>query len=150
MGNKKLCDGAWAIPPSPLMIQHGNTYHSCSVCGEPCDKPEEVKKQYTGHKNRKMPDGKTIIEWLKPTIREEIKFYGGIEMPTDEQIAVVVRSMRMHHLMEHAAGYDQSELHSPDQITKYWPIESSIGRFLRDAPLETLDKINIGERGRES
>lgn len=100
---------------------------------------------YTGHKNRRMPDGSTIVEWLKPTVQDEARFYG-ILMPSDEQIAIVLRSARMHHLMEHAAGYDNSELGKPDEVTKYWPIESSIGRFLRDAPLELLDQINIGER----
>ena len=34
---KELCAGAWAIPPSPLMIGHDNDYHTCSKCGEPCD-----------------------------------------------------------------------------------------------------------------
>lgn len=100
---------------------------------------------YTGHHNTKMPDGKTLIEWLRPVIKDEARYYG-VEMPSDEQIAIVVRSLRMHHLMTHAADYDRSELHSPNEVTQYWPIESSIGRYLRDAPLELLDKINIGER----
>jgi len=100
---------------------------------------------YTGHKNRRMPSGETIVDWIKPTVKDEARFYG-IEMPSDEQIAIVLRSARMHHLMEHAAGYDNSELGSPEEVTKYWPIESSIGRFLRDAPLELLDQINIGDR----
>lgn len=101
---------------------------------------------YTGHKNRRMPSGETIIEWVRPTVQDEARFYG-VPMPSDEQIAIVLRSARMHHLMTHAAGYDTSELHSKGQeVTKYWPIESSIGRFLRDAPLELLDQINIGER----
>jgi hypothetical protein len=34
-----LCENAWAIPPSPLMIEHSNTYHTCSECGEPVEKP---------------------------------------------------------------------------------------------------------------
>lgn len=100
---------------------------------------------YTGHKNRRMPSGETIVDWIKPTVKDEARYYG-VEMPSDEQIAIVLRSARMHHLMEHAAGYDNSELHAPDEVTKYWPIESSIGRFFRDAPLEVLDQINIGER----
>lgn len=99
----------------------------------------------TGHHNRKMPDGQTIVEWARPVVQDEARYYG-VEMPSDEQIAVVIRALRMHHLMTHAAGYDQSELHSPGEITKYWPIESSIGRFLRDAPLELLDQINLGKR----
>ena len=100
---------------------------------------------YTGHKDTKMPDGKTLIEWLKVTIKDECSFYK-VEMPTDEQIAVVVRSMRMHHLMTHAADYDFSELGKPDEITPYWTIESSIGRFFRDAPLETLDRWQMRDK----
>lgn len=32
---KPICHDAWAIPPSPLMLKHGNDYHTCSSCGEP-------------------------------------------------------------------------------------------------------------------
>lgn len=38
---KPLCEGAWAIPPSPLMLENGNNYHTCSVCGEKADAPRE-------------------------------------------------------------------------------------------------------------
>jgi len=92
---------------------------------------------YTGHKNTKMPDGKTLVEWLKVTIQDECRFYG-VPMPTDKQIAVVIRSMRMHHLMMHAAEYDYSELGKPDEVQQYWAMQSSIGRFFRDAPEITL------------
>jgi len=101
--------------------------------------------EYTGHKLARMPDGKTLVEWLRPTVEDECHYYG-VPKPTDEQIAVVARSLRMHHLMTHAAEYDYSELHTPGKKTDFYPIQSSIGRFLRDAPLETLDKINLGER----
>lgn len=97
-------------------------------------------KTHTGHKNRLMPDGRTLVEWLKPTIKDECGYYG-VAMPTDEQIAVVARSLRMHHLMVHAADYDFSELHDPSKATDFYPIPSSIGRFLRDAPEITLDKF---------
>lgn len=117
------------------------TGHQCQVIEAHPVKPPTL----TGHKNRRMPDGSTIVDWLKVTVQDECKYYG-VPMPNDEQIAVVLRSARMHHLMTHAAAYDTSELGSPDEVTKYWPIESSIGRFLRDAPLELLDQINIGER----
>lgn len=92
----------------------------------------------TGHKNTKMPGGETLVEWLRDTIYSECKFYG-VPLPTDKQIAVVVSAMRMHTLIMHAAGYDKSELHKPDEVTKYWPTESSIGRYFRDAARETLD-----------
>lgn len=100
---------------------------------------------YTGHKNRKMPDGKSIVEWSREGIKNECQFYG-VEMPSDEQIAVVISQMRMHHVMMHAAEYDYSELGKPDEVTKYWPMQSSIGRFFRDAASVTLDEINIGDR----
>lgn len=94
---------------------------------------------YTGHKNTRMPDGKTLVEWLRPTIDNECRFYG-IGRPTDEQIAVVAASMRMHHLMVHASDYDFSELHERNKPTTFYPIQSSIGRFLRDAPLITIEE----------
>lgn len=99
--------------------------------------------EYTGHKKTTMPDGTSLVGWLKPTIRDECNFYGGVPMPTDEQIAVVIRSMRMHHLMTHAAEYDYSELHERDKKTTFYPTESSIGRFFRDAPLEILDNYRM-------
>lgn len=128
------------------LAAYGGKTIGCCCTGHVCQvvKTEPVK-EYTGHKNRRMPDGSTIVGWLKPVIQDEARYYG-IEMPNDEQIAIVLRSARMHHLMTHAAAYDQSELGKPNELTKYWPIESSIGRFLRDAPLELLDQINLGER----
>ena len=104
---------------------------------------------YTGHKNRKMPDGKTLVQWLRPSVIAESKFYH-VEMPTDEQIAIVASAMRMHHLIEHAADYDFSELGKPNEVTKFWPMQSSIGRFFRDASQLTLDRINIGERDEQA
>lgn len=97
---------------------------------------------YTGHHNTKMESGKTVVEWLRETIRDECKFYG-VPMPTDEQIAVVISSMRMHTLIMRAADYDTSELQKPDEVTQYWPMQSSIGRFFRDAARETLDSISL-------
>ena len=100
---------------------------------------------YTGHKNTKMGDGKTVVEWLRSTVKEECRYYGVPEL-TDEQIAVVVSSMRMHTLIMHAAEYDFSELGKPNELAHFWPMQSSIGRFFRDAARDTLDLINIGER----
>lgn len=100
---------------------------------------------YTGHKSTKMENGKTVVEWLRETVKEECRFYGVPEI-TDEQIAVVISSMRMHTLIMRAADYDTSELQKPNEVTQFWPMQSSIGRFFRDAARETLDKINIGER----
>ena len=103
------------------------------------------KKTYTGHHDTKMPDGKTVVEWLRPIIIDECNFYG-VPVPSAEQVAIVVSSMRMHTLIMQAAEYDYSELGKPDQKQKYWPMQSSIGRFFRDAARDTLDLINIGER----
>jgi hypothetical protein len=130
------------------LAKYGGKTVGCCCTGHVCQvdhKAEVAQPRNTGHKNRRMPDGSTVVEWARPVVQDEARFYG-VDMPSDEQIAIVIRALRMHHLMTHAAGYDQSELHSPNEVTTFWPIESSIGRFLRDAPLELLDQINLGQR----
>jgi len=92
----------------------------------------------TGHREVLMPDGQTITQWLQPVIKDESRRFG-VDMPTDKQIALVVSALRMHTVMEHAALYDRSELGKPGEETKYWPIESSIGRYFRDASREILE-----------
>lgn len=94
---------------------------------------------YTGHKNAMMSDGKTLVEWITETVKDECRFFN-VPMPTDKQIAVVISVLRMHTIMMHAADYDTSELGKPDEVTKYWAMQSSIGRYLRDAARITLDK----------
>lgn len=101
---------------------------------------------YTGHKNKAMDNGQNIVDWVMPTIIQESRFYGGIPLPTREQTALVIRAMRMHHILEYASKYDFSELSKPDETTKFFPTISSIGRFFRDAPLEVLDEYEIKER----
>ena len=54
----------------------------------------------------------------------------------------------MHPLLEYASEYDFSELGKPDEVTKFFPTISSIGRFFRDAPQEILDKYAM-EHGDE-
>lgn len=95
---------------------------------------------YTGHKNKAMDNGQNIVDWIMPTIIQESQFYGGIPIPSREQVALVIRALRMHHLLEYASKYDFSELSKPDEVTRFWPTISSIGRFFRDAPLEVLDE----------
>lgn len=95
---------------------------------------------YIGHKNRTMDNGQNIVDWVIPTIIQESQFYGRIPLPSREQIALVIRALRMHHLLEYASKYDFSELGKPDEVTRFWPTISSIGRFFRDAPQEILDK----------
>lgn len=103
---------------------------------------------YAGHKNKTMPDGQNIVDYIMSTIIQESRLYGGIPLPSREQIALVIRALRMHHLLEYASKYDFSELSKPDEITKFFPTISSIGRFFRDAPLEVLDEYEMNERER--
>ena len=95
---------------------------------------------YTGHKNKAMDNGQNIVDWIMPTIIQESRFYGGVPLPSREQVALVIRALRMHHILEYASKYDFSELSKPDEVTRFWPTISSIGRFFRDAPLEVLDE----------
>lgn len=91
----------------------------------------------TGHKDIRMPGGKSLVEWITPTIRDECRHYE-VETPTDRQIAIVISAMRMHTIIVHAANYDRSELGKPSEVTSYWPVESSIGRYFRDAASAVL------------
>ena len=100
---------------------------------------------YTGHKKKEI-NGQNIIDWVMPTIIQESRLYGGIPLPSREQVALVIRAMRMHPLLDYASKYDFSELSKPDEITKFFPTISSIGRFFRDAPQEVLDEYEVKER----
>lgn len=93
---------------------------------------------YTGHKNPMMSDGKTLVEWITETVKDECRFYK-VEMPSPEQMAVVISAIRMHTIIMHAADYDFSELGKPDEVTEFWAMQSSIGRYFRDAARVTLD-----------
>lgn len=101
---------------------------------------------YTGHKNKAMDNGQNIVDWVMPTLIQDSSLFGNIPMPSREQIALVIRALRMHPLLEYASKYDYSELSKPDEITKFFPTISSIGRFFRDAPQEVLDEYEIKER----
>lgn len=94
---------------------------------------------YTGHKNAKMSDGQTLVDWITNTVEDECRFYK-VPMPSKEQMAVVISAIRMHTIIMHAADYDISELGKPDEVTKFWPMQSSIGRYFRDAARLTLDE----------
>ena len=98
----------------------------------------KAKPTYTGHKDLKI-NKQNIVEYLKPTVKEECNYYS-VDMPTDKQIAVVVRALRMHHTLVHASEYDYSELHDPKQKTDFYPIQSSIGRYFRDSVIEVLEQ----------
>nr|DAK63421.1 MAG TPA: hypothetical protein [Caudoviricetes sp.] len=101
---------------------------------------------YTGRKNRIMNNGQNIVDWIMPTLIQESQFYGGVPLPSREQVALVIRALRMHPLLDYASEYDYSELSKPDEITRFWPTISSIGRFFRDAPLGVLYEYEIKER----
>lgn len=99
-----------------------------------------MSQNKTGHKNTMMPDGKSLVEWITPTVQDECRFFG-VEMPTEKQMAVVISALRMHHIMVHAGNYDFSELGKPEVKTEFYPIQSSIGRYFRDAARVTLDDV---------
>jgi hypothetical protein len=98
---------------------------------------------YTGHKNKAMDNGQNIVDWVMPTIIQESRFYGKIPLPSREQVALVIRALRMHPLLDYASKYDYSELSKPDEITKFFPTISSIGRFFRDAPEDVLNEYEM-------
>lgn len=92
---------------------------------------------YTGHKQL-LINKQNIVDHIRETMRQEAQFYNVAELPSDEQIALVISALRMHHTMVHASEYDYSELHAPDQKTDFYPVQSSIGRYFRDAAGEIL------------
>lgn len=95
---------------------------------------------YTGHKTRTI-NGENIVDYIMPTIIQESRIFSNtpIPIPSREQIALVIRALRMHPLLEYASKYDYSELLKPDEVTRFFPTISSIGRFFRDAPQVVLD-----------
>lgn len=101
---------------------------------------------YTGHKNKAMNNGQNIVDWIMPTLIQDSSLFGNIPMPSREQVALVVRALRMHPLLEYASKYDFSELSKPDEITKFFPTISSIGRFFRDAPEEVLIEYEMKQQ----
>ena len=101
---------------------------------------------YTGHKNKHMLNGQNIVDFIRLNMEQDRKIFGNIPLPTREQTALVIRALRMHSLLTYASEYDYSELLKPDEVTRFWPTISSIGRFFRDAPLEVLEKYEIEHR----
>ena len=91
-----------------------------------------------GHRQTKV-NGQSLADHVRPTIMQESQLFN-VPMPTDEQIALVASALRMHTTMLHASTYDRSELGNPDKETSFYPVESSIGRWLRDAAREVLDE----------
>lgn len=101
---------------------------------------------YTGHKNKHMANDENIVDFIRLDMKQDSKLFGNIPLPTREQTALAIRALRMHTLLTYASEYDYSELSKPDEITRFWPTISSIGRFFRDAPLEVLENYEIEHR----
>lgn len=99
-----------------------------------------------GHRCETMPNGKDIVDYIMPTIFQESQLYGGIKLPSKEQVALVISALRMLSLLEYASKYDFSMLGHPDQATKFHPTELSIGRFFRDASMKVLNEYAIEKR----
>lgn len=97
-----------------------------------------MSRQYTGHKDTSL-SGEDLIPWVKEAMSQDSAFYG-VKIPTDKQIALVISAMKSHTLLVRAAQYDYSEIGKPDQVTDFYPIESSIGRYFRDAAVLVLDE----------
>lgn len=78
---KPLCPDAWCIPPSKIMLEHGNDYHTCSKCGEPVEvvdlKPGTDIGVGTAPQQQPAGEGElrelTIRELLNITIREAME-----------------------------------------------------------------------------
>ena len=101
---------------------------------------------YTGHKDKHMANNENIVDFIRFDMKQDSKLFGNVPLPTREQTALVIRALRMHSLLTYASEYDYSELSKPDEVTKFWPTISSIGRFFRDAPLEVLYEYEIEHR----
>lgn len=91
-----------------------------------------------GHFETKIA-GWTLYEALGDTMRDEARHFN-VDMPTEKQTALVVSALRMHGIMAHASSYDQRENYPyQDKRTGFYPIETSIGRWMRDAAREVLE-----------
>lgn len=101
---------------------------------------------YTGHKDKHMANNENIVDFIRFDMEQDSKIFGNLPLPTREQTALVIRALRMHSLLTYASEYDYSELLKPDEVTRFWPTLSSIGRFFRDAPLEVLENYEIEHR----
>ena len=101
---------------------------------------------YTGHKDKHMANNENIVDFIRFDMEQDSKLFGNVPLPTREQTALVIRALRMIHILEYASEYDASDLLKTDEITRFWPTISSIGRFFRDAPLEVLEKYEIEHR----
>lgn len=57
------CCGAWAIRPSLRMLENGNDYHTCNLCGKKCE-IEEKKTATTKYSYKVIqfhPEDKKLV-----------------------------------------------------------------------------------------
>lgn len=83
--------------------------------------------------------GQRFVDHVKEAIKNECG-YRGIPMLDDIQIGVVITSLRNHSYTVLMTRYDRRERFDLDKVTDFYPIESSVGRFLRDAGNELIDR----------
>ena len=85
---KPLCADAWAIPPTPLMLSHGNDYHTCSACGEKADAPD---KDVSSVSTLGRPDS-PIIPTIDSILDELMQYsydYGAKKIPSSENPPII-------------------------------------------------------------
>ena len=86
-------------------------------------------------------NGINAFDNMRNTLQQEAELFN-IDMPTPQQVGLVMSALRMHQIVVHASNYDRRELHHPDKLTEFYPVESSIGRWLRDAGRELMEASN--------
>ncbi len=69
---KPICPGAWAVPPSPLMLKHGNDYYTCSICGEKSDRPAEKVVSDTDSDRELLPSEELTLEFERNKVQEAL------------------------------------------------------------------------------
>ena len=85
---KPMCADAWAIPPTPLMLSHGNDYHTCSACGEKADAPD---KDVSSVSTLGRPDS-PIIPTIDSILDELMQYsydYGAKKIPMSENPPII-------------------------------------------------------------
>lgn len=88
--------------------------------------------------------GQHFVDHVKVAIKNECR-YRGIPMLDDMQIGVVITSLRNHSYAMLMTRYDRRERFDLTKVTDFYPIESSVGRFLRDAGNELIDRAEAAK-----